>query len=123
MSENLSRVEGFDPLQYMKDLEKRDNTSYSKALQELYPGTQWAVSGTNYETLEWAAWNTQPKPTKQELDDKVAELEQRWVDTQYQRDRAAAYPSIEQQLDALYHQGYDGWKALISGVKEQFPKE
>ena len=41
---------------------------------------------------------------------------------QYQRDRAAAYPSIADQLDKLYHEGYDGWKAAIEAVKNQYPK-
>ena len=41
---------------------------------------------------------------------------------QYQVQRAAAYPSIADQLDTLYHQGYDGWKATITAVKEEFPK-
>lgn len=120
----LTKVEDqFDGLAYMQELTKKDNTNYSKALQELYPGTQWAVSGTDYDSLLWAEWNTVPKPSKEELDAKVVELEQRWVDTQYQRDRASAYPSIAQQLDALYHDGYDGWKNSIAAIKEQFPKE
>lgn len=40
----------------------------------------------------------------------------------YQRQRAAAYPSIVDQLDTLYHGGYDAWKASIAAVKQQFPK-
>lgn len=40
----------------------------------------------------------------------------------YQRQRAAAYPSITDQLDTLYHGGYDAWKASIAAVKQQFPK-
>lgn len=41
---------------------------------------------------------------------------------QYQRDRATAYPSVVDQLDTLYHGGYDAWRAQIQAVKEQFPK-
>ena len=40
----------------------------------------------------------------------------------YKAQRAAAYPSIADQLDTLYHQGYDGWKATIEAVKTEFPK-
>jgi hypothetical protein len=36
--------------------------------------------------------------------------------------RRAAYPSTEEQLDKLYHDGYDAWKASIQAVKNQFPK-
>ena len=34
----------------------------------------------------------------------------------------AGYPSIESQLDTLYHGGYDAWKAQIQEVKNRFPK-
>jgi hypothetical protein len=40
----------------------------------------------------------------------------------YQELRAAAYPSIQDQLDLLYHGGMDAWKAAITAVKEEFPK-
>ena len=40
----------------------------------------------------------------------------------YKDKRAAAYPSIADQLDLLYHGGMDTWKAAITAVKEEFPK-
>jgi len=40
----------------------------------------------------------------------------------YKAQRAAAYPSIPDQLDLLYHGGMDAWKAAITAVKEEFPK-
>jgi len=40
----------------------------------------------------------------------------------YKGQRAAAYPSIPDQLDLLYHGGMDAWKAAITAVKEEFPK-
>ena len=46
-----------------------------------------------------------------------------WVDPNtYKYQRAAEYPSIADQLDTLYHGGYDAWKATITAVKEEFPK-
>ena len=46
-----------------------------------------------------------------------------WVDAdQYKYQRQQAYPSIVDQLDTLYHGGYDAWKAQIQAVKDQFPK-
>jgi len=41
----------------------------------------------------------------------------------YVADRLAAYPSIQEQLDTLFHGGYDEWKATIQEVKDQFPKD
>jgi LmbE family N-acetylglucosaminyl deacetylase len=40
----------------------------------------------------------------------------------YKAQRAAAYPSIPDQLDLLYHGGMEAWKAAITAVKTQFPK-
>lgn len=40
----------------------------------------------------------------------------------YKGKRAAAYPSIPDQLDLLYHGGMEAWKAAITAVKTEFPK-
>jgi hypothetical protein len=46
-----------------------------------------------------------------------------WVDPEaYKYKRQQAYPSIADQLDILYHSGFDGWKSAIQAVKEEFPK-
>tara|TARA_R100000353_G_scaffold89695_2_gene66334 strand:+ start:544 stop:837 length:294 start_codon:yes stop_codon:yes gene_type:complete len=42
--------------------------------------------------------------------------------TKYQRDRAAEYPSIEDQLDTIYHSGVAGWKTKIKAIKDKYPK-
>lgn len=41
----------------------------------------------------------------------------------YKGQRAAEYPSIADQLDTLYHGGFDAWKATIQAVKDKYPKE
>jgi len=47
-----------------------------------------------------------------------------WVDPEAYKDkRRAEYPSIPDQLDTLYHGGYDAWKATIQAVKAKYPKE
>jgi len=46
-----------------------------------------------------------------------------WVDPdQYKYQRAQAYPSIADQLDLIYHEGVDAWKAQIAAVKQEYPK-
>lgn len=40
----------------------------------------------------------------------------------YWFERRAAYPSIEDQLDMLYHDGFDAWKAAIDEIKTKYPK-
>jgi hypothetical protein len=37
--------------------------------------------------------------------------------------RSVAYPSIEEQLDMIYHHGIDVWKAEIKKIKDKYPKE
>ena len=54
-------------------------------------------------------------------DQKIAENQER-IATKYQRDRRMAYPSIEDQLDKIYHSGIDEWKKDIKAVKDKFPK-
>lgn len=41
----------------------------------------------------------------------------------YAEKRAAEYPSFADQLDTLFHGGYDAWKAQIQAVKDKYPKE
>ena len=44
------------------------------------------------------------------------------TDTKYQRDRAAEYPSVVDQLDLIYHSGVDAWKVKIKETKDKYPK-
>jgi len=37
--------------------------------------------------------------------------------------RRNEYPSIIDQLDDIYHNGIDGWKATIKTTKDKYPKE
>jgi hypothetical protein len=40
----------------------------------------------------------------------------------YKELRAKAYPSMADQLDTIYHEGIDAWKATITAVKQEYPK-
>mgnify|MGYP003704553599 CR=1 FL=1 len=73
-----------------------------QALNSLRPGAEWSLNGSNYDDVVWHDTN-QTKPTKQEVEAKVAELIADYESKQYQRDRV--YPSIGDQLDALFHVG------------------
>ena len=42
----------------------------------------------------------------------------------YDEQRKAEYPPIGDQLDKIYHDGIDAWKAdMIKPVKDKYPKE
>ena len=61
-------------------------------------------------------------PTEAEITAEVARLQAEYDNKEYQRQRATAYPPITDQLDQIYHEGVDAWKATILAVKEEFPK-
>jgi hypothetical protein len=56
------------------------------------------------------------------IQEKIAELRVDYDSKQYQRDRAAAYPSWQDQLDNIFHNGIDAWKVDIQAIKDQYPK-
>ena len=88
------------------------------ALQSLRPKAQWVLRG---DSLEWHD-TVQTQPTEAEITAEIARLQADYEAKEYQRQRAAAYPSIADQLDLLYHGGMDAWKAAITAVKQEFPK-
>jgi hypothetical protein len=94
----------------------------TKAIESLRPGSLWRIENDCYEGLTWHDENELPPPTEEEIQVEIERLQAQYEYNQYQRNRATAYPSIQEQLDTLYHQGYDGWKASIDEVKNKYPK-
>ena len=46
-----------------------------------------------------------------------------WVNPNaYQQKRLAEYPTWNEQLDNIYHNGIDAWKADIKAIKDKYPK-
>ena len=88
------------------------------ALQSLKPKAEWVLRG---DELEWLD-SKQTEPTADELAAEVTRLQAVYDGNQYQRDRATEYPSIADQLDDIYHNGVDGWKATIKTTKDKYPK-
>lgn len=91
-----------------------------EALISLRPNAQWSA-GQTYESIVWLD-TVQTIPTQQEVEAEIARLQVIYDRNEYQRLRSKAYPSFEDQLDLLYHTGYDGWKAAITAIKDQYPK-
>lgn len=64
-------------------------------------------------------------PTSEELANafpQYATIVAEMAATEYQRLRAAEYPSFADQFDLLFHGGIDSWKAAIQAVKDKYPK-
>ena len=62
------------------------------------------------------------RPTDGEIQTKVDELKAEYQKNKYQRDRASAYPPLEEQMDLLYHGGLDALKGELKKTKDKFPK-
>ena len=58
---------------------------------------------------------TATMPTEEEINSKIVEL-------QWEQNRKNDYPSIPDQLDDIFHNGIDGWKATIQETKDKYPK-
>lgn len=61
--------------------------------------------------------------TWEQVSAKKAELQTAYDNNEYQRKRAAEYPSVVDQLDKIYHDGVDKWKEeMIKPIKDKYPK-
>ena len=96
-------------------------TDIISAILALDPNAQVSVTGESLDGIEWHDGNPN-NITNEQITAKQAELKTMYDSLQYQRDRKKEYPSIEDQLDDLYHNGIDGWKTTIKAVKDKYPK-
>jgi hypothetical protein len=64
------------------------------------------------------------KPTESDCTAGLAALQAAWdlENDSYKSKRRAEYPKIQDQLDDIYHNGIDGWKATIKAIKDKYPK-
>ena len=64
------------------------------------------------------------KPTESDCTNGLAGLQAAWdlENDSYKSQRRAEYPSIEDQLDDIYNNGIDAWKATIKTIKDKYPK-
>ena len=64
------------------------------------------------------------KPTESDCTTGLTALQTAWdlENDSYKSQRKAEYPSIEDQLDTIYHSGVTGWKTAIKTIKDKYPK-
>ena len=74
------------------------------------------------------AFNAQGNPVtidEQAVQIEITRLEADYAAKQYQRDRAAAYPSLAEQMDMQYWDSVNGttvWEDTIAEIKARYPK-
>ena len=94
--------------------------SIINSIISINPNAKVSVSGNDVKQIDWHDGTT--PIAEADILAKEKELQEEYDANKYQRDRAEAYPSIEDQLDDLYHNGIDGWKKTIKAIKDKYPK-
>ena len=106
-----------------------------KAIDNLKKGTEYKFSGDVplteelFNKINWkkddgtfTTITPHSELTWSKVDTEIKRLQTEYDNNDYQRNRKAEYPSIADQLDDIYHNGIDGWKATIKTTKDKFPK-
>jgi len=93
----------------------------AEALASLAPAAEWVLTGN---TIRWDSDDID-QPSSDAIDAEIARLDADYAAKAYARARAAAYPSIGDQLDMQYWDAKNGtttWQDAIAAVKNAHPK-
>ena len=85
-------------------------------------GNRYRLNQSNppHHFIEWNG--SEPQPTEAELQAAWNEHIAEHAATQYQRDRAAEYPSIEECVHAILDGELDALQAVRAEIKARYPK-
>ena len=94
------------------------------AILALEPTASFGVIEEDLEQIEWYSEDVE-QPSNEDIQAKLDELQAIEDAKQYQRDRKAEYPSIEDCVHALLDGGdtLTDLQALRQAVKDKYPKE
>ena len=93
---------------------------YTKAILSINKLSDFSLYNNDLQTIVWRS--DFPMPSQEEIDAKIIELQAQYEANEYQRQRAAEYPSWQDQLDKIYHDGVMSWQKEIKAIKEKYPK-
>ena len=96
-------------------------------LVKLHGGQWFGFSDPNNQTYANLIIHdgSKSKPTESELTTELASMQAAFDAAEYKRKREAEYPSVQEQLDMLYHDQADStttFKTAIKAVKDKYPK-
>ena len=100
------------------------NDTVIKAILSINPNAEASVSGNDINTIQWH--NGTAVISKADIEAKMAELQTAYDNNAYQRVRATAYPTWQEQMDMQYKDLLNGtttWKDAVAKVKSDNPKE
>ena len=94
------------------------------AILALEPTAQFSVTSENLDKIEWFSDDV-TQPSKVNIQTKLDELQAIEDAKEYQRDREAEYPSLQDCIHALLDGGdtLTDLQALRQVVKDKYPKE
>ena len=93
----------------------------AEAILSLNPKSEFVLTENE---LKWLSSDIK-KPSDSEINAEVNRLQTEYEANKYQRDRADAYPSIQEQLDMQYWDAVNGtkkWQEAVAKVKTDHPK-
>ncbi|MDC1481798.1 hypothetical protein N8146_05840 [Ascidiaceihabitans sp.] len=93
------------------------------AILKINPNAEVSVNEEDINSIQWLNGTT--PISKTDIEAKMVELQAEYDANQYQRDRATAYPSIQDQLDMQYWDNVNGttnWEDTIAKIKADNPK-
>jgi hypothetical protein len=96
----------------------------SDAIKKINPNAEYVVRANDINQITWLNGTT--PISKADIEAKMVEVQAEYDANQYQRDRATAYPSIQDQLDMQYWDKVNGttnWEDAIAKVKSDNPKD
>ena len=91
------------------------------AILSLNPKSEFVLTENE---LKWLSSDIK-KPSDSEINAEINRLQTEYEANKYQRDRADAYPSIQEQLDMQYWDAVNGtkkWQEAVAKVKADNPK-
>ena len=103
-------------------------TSIIHAILSINPEAKVSVNAENFEQITWHNGTT-PIP-KADIEAKMAELQTAYDNQEYARNRAAAYPSLQEFAEAYCEKEiggdstkWDAYKTAYNKVRTDNPKE
>jgi hypothetical protein len=90
----------------------------SQAIRSLDPDSMFSI---HEDVIKWDT----PEISDAKINAEVARLQAEYDNNEYQRQRATAYPTIQEQLDMQYWDGVNGttiWADTVASVKSENPK-
>ena len=93
------------------------------AILALEPTAEFSVTSEDLNKIEWYSENV-TQPSNEDIQAKLDELQAIEDAKEYQRDREAEYPSLQDCIHALLDGGYNltDLQAARQAVKDKYPK-